>query len=112
MFHRGEALFPRDVFDMAAACHAGKKVEIMDALMLMPAKFDAFAEKLSRVQQNPGAYEEVLGTINIMPEYESVRKDVLAIVQDLVDDTRARLGAKLANPPTKSQPRPSAGPKM
>ena len=94
MFHRGDALFPRDVFDMAA-CQADKKVEIMDALMLMPAKFHAFAKKLSRILQDLGEYEQYLNNINIMPEYETIRKDVLAIVQELVDDTRA----KLENPP-------------
>ena len=95
MFHRGEALFPRDVFGMAAACQAGMKREIVDALMLMPVKFDGFAKKLSRILQDPGEYEQYLNNINIMPEYETIRKDVLAIVQELVDDTRA----KLENPP-------------
>ena len=106
MFHRGDALVPRDVFDMAAACQSGKKREIMDALMLMPAKFDGFAKKLSRVLQDPGEYEQYLNNIKIMPEYESKRKDVLAIVQELVDDTRA----KLENPPDPQSNTPALGP--
>lgn len=108
MFHRGDALFPRDVFDLAAACHVGKKMEIMDALMLMPAEFDAFARKLSKVQTNSGEYEQLLDTINIMPDYAIMRKDVLAIVQDLVDDTRARLD----NPPASTRKPPPPKPRM
>ena len=76
--------------------------------MLMPARFAAFAGKLSKVQKNPGEFEQLLATISIIHDYEVIRKDVLAIVQNLVEETRT----KLDYPPTKSQTPTVSGPKM
>ena len=75
--------------------------------MLMPARFAAFAGKLSKVQKNPGEFEQLLATISIIHDYEIIRKDVLAIGQNLVEETRT----KLDYPPTKSQTPTVSGPK-
>ena len=91
VFHRGHNIVPRDIYDIAAACHAGLRDDIMDVLRQMPDQFDAFGGILSTIRKNPSEFEKLMGSIIIMPEYESMRKDVLAIVQDLVDDTRAKL---------------------
>ncbi len=91
VFHRGHNIVPRDIYDIAAACHAGLRDEIMDVLRQMPDRLDVFATTLNIIRQEPAKTKEQIDDIVILPGFEHVQAMALEIVEELVVDTRNTL---------------------
>ena len=91
VFHRGHNIVPRDIYDIAAACHAGLRDEIMAVLRQMPDRLDVFATTLNIIRQEPAKTKEQIDDIVILPGFEHVQAMALEIVEELVVDTRNTL---------------------
>ncbi len=86
IYYRGDSIIPRDVFDIAAAIHAGYREKIMTALATIPDnKLCVFAKSLATVRNRP-KFAEILAQTAVMPGFETVRESALEIVNDLLGD--------------------------
>ena len=111
VYHRGKYFVSRDVFDIAA-CHAGYKKDIIDALKEMPEELELFAKKLQETRNLLGDFETELDDLFVLPKHKIILPDVLDIVEELVDDTRneAVLEDRVEDNPSDSKPpRPRPG---
>lgn len=105
VFHRGSIIVPRDLFDIAAACHAGYRDKIVDAFMDMPEQLGEFSETLGKIRARQKEYELFIETFAVYPGFEIIKTNALDFVEELVADTRNRL-TREPNSNDSSEPKP------
>ncbi len=85
--YRGGNLQPRDVFDIAAACHKGFTDEIEKALSIIPEYRKVAAKKLDSL--NPDYINEIISQLMIKSDFEEMSKESILIASEVLNSKQS-----------------------
>lgn len=96
VYHRGNEVQARDIFDIAAAARTHRD-EIVDALREYPAQVSAPLERMNA--QNPEFVARTIGQLMIKPGFEGLIETAYGTVLDLLQEVlKSVSGSKIDSP--------------
>lgn len=87
VYHRGSEAKPRDIFDMAAAARTHRD-EVVIALRDFPDQVQATLARLDKL--NPDFVARTIGQLMILPAYQNLAGESLAVTKDLLQEVVAQ----------------------
>lgn len=87
VYHRGSEAKPRDIFDIAAAARTHRD-EVVAALRDFPDEVQATLARLEKL--NPDFVARTIGQLMILPAYQNLAGESLAVTKDLVREVVAQ----------------------